>query len=123
MLLPILVNNEVKQSGSGIKAVQKVSAEKAKQVVKKVQPELMNKLKEGIKNAIQFYFDKKQSGGAIQISGGSWASFWAGFKATLRVVGKLALKYGAKVAAATGHPVLSAALTAVDSQIGWVKPK
>jgi hypothetical protein len=123
MLLPILVNNEVKQSGSGIKAVQKVSAEKAKQVVKKVQPELMNKLKEGIKNAIQFYFDKKQSGGAIQISGGSWASFWAGFKATLRVVGKLALKYGAKVAAATGHPILSAALTAVDSQIGWVKPK
>lgn len=122
MLLPILVNNEVKQSGAGIEVV-KASVEKAKQVVKKVQPELINKLKEGIKNAIQFYFDKKQSGGAIQISGGSWASFWAGFKATLRVVGKLALKYGAKVAAATGHPVLSTALTAIDSQIGWVKSK
>jgi hypothetical protein len=124
MLLPILVNNEVKQSGSGIKVVQKASVEKAKQVVKKVQPELIKKLKEGIKNAIQFYFDKKQSGGAIQISGaGFWASFWRGFKKALRVVGKVALKYGSYVAEATGHPVLATALGAIDSQIDWVKPK
>ena len=122
MLLPILVNNEVKQSGSGMGEV-KGSIAKAKAVVKKVQPELMKKLKEGITRAIQFYFDKKQSGGSMILTGGSWASFWAGFKATLRVVGKIALKFGAKVASATGHPILATALTAIDSQVAWRKPK
>jgi len=123
MLLPVLVKGTVEQSGAGSAEVVKENVAKAKAAVKKVQPELIKKLKEGIKNAIQFYFDKKQSGGGINISGGSWASFWRGLKATLRVVGKLALKFGSHVAEATGHPLLATALGAIDGQIEWIKPK
>tara|TARA_R100000951_G_scaffold101968_1_gene93850 strand:+ start:664 stop:2058 length:1395 start_codon:yes stop_codon:yes gene_type:complete len=124
MLMPTIVNDKVEQSGSGLGDV-KVNKEKAKQIVKKVQPKLFSTLADGIKNALTFYFKKKQSGGGIsELSGtGFWANFWKGFKATLRVVGKLALKYGSYVAKASGHPVLATALGAIDSKIAWVKPK
>jgi hypothetical protein len=121
LLMPLLVKDKVEQTGSGAEMV-KENVAKAKAIVKKVQPKLFLQLQTGIQKALEMYFNQKQSGGGINISGGSWASFWSGFKATLRVVGKLALKFGAHVAEATGHPILATALGAIDSQIGWVKP-
>ena len=114
ILMPILVKGTVQQSGGSI--------EKIKEIVKKVQPDVYKKLKSGILKAVQFYFDsKKQSGSGVSLAGGSWRSWWAAIKAALRVVGKLALKYGAKIAIASGHPILAGALGAIDSQISWKK--
>jgi hypothetical protein len=123
ILLPFLVKAKVdeQKGGSAIVKDIKVSVDKAKEIIRIVQPKLVKTLQEGIKNALKFFFNKEQSGGSYLKGGSWWSSFWSGFKATLRVVGKVALKAGAYVAKASGNPVLGVALGFVDSQIGWTK--
>ena len=109
-LMPYLVKGKIdtinKHTGSGI--------EQIKQIVKDVPMELYNKLKAGIKKALDFYFKEKQGGGSCcGMTGGSWASFWASFKKGFKVVVKIGLQVGAIAATAMGHPEVGAIASGV----------
>ena len=109
-LMPYLVKGKIdtinKHTGSGI--------EEIKQIVKDVPIELYNKLKEGIKKALDFYFKEKQGGGSCcGMTGGSWASFWESFKKGFKVVVKIGLQVGAIAATAMGHPEVGAVASGV----------
>jgi hypothetical protein len=109
-LMPYLVKGKIdtinKHTGSGI--------EKIKEIIKDVPMELYNKLKAGIKKALEYYFNEKQGGGSCcGMTGGSWASFWASFKKGFKIVVKIGLQVGAIAATAMGHPEVGAIASGV----------
>ena len=113
VILPFLTHGKLKT----MKA--KMSGQGLGEVIRKVNYKLNDKLASGLFKALKWYFKKmspqhNQAGQGVNLPGGSWGSFWKGFKKGFVSVFKPGAKILGGIASALGQPEIGIPLTAVS---------
>ena len=119
-LLPLLAHGKLKTIGA------KMSGQGIMDILKNAKLGLDKKLASGLLKAFKWYLNKSAvsqghkplfKGSGVNLPGGSWGSFWKGFKKGFVSVFKPGAKILGGIASALGQPEIGIPLTAVSGML------